>query len=149
MSLNFNQYAREGNSFLKDYAKKLNMLDDTDKAGRILSSILHGLREVITIEESLQLISQFPMFLKAVYVNRWTTRKKKKVKSMVDFIDLIRQMDGVTSLHDFGSDEIAENYINSTFMILRKYISLGELEDIRTVLPKDLKSMVYQNLMFQ
>ncbi|MFZ2285201.1 MAG: DUF2267 domain-containing protein [Lutibacter sp.] len=148
MSLNFNQYAREGNAFLKDYAKKLNMSDDTDRAGRILSSILHGLREIITVEESLQLISQFPMFLKAVYVNRWTTRKKHKVKNMTDFIDLIRELDGVTALHDFGSEEIAENYINSTFMILRKYISLGELEDIRTVLPRDIKSIVYQNLMF-
>lgn len=148
MSLNFNQYAREGNAFLKDYAKKLNMPDDTDRAGRILSSILHGLREVISIEESLQLISQFPMFLKAVYVNRWTTRRKHKVKNMTDFIDLIRELDGVTALRDFGSEEIAENYINSTFMILRKYISLGELEDIRTVLPKDIKSIVYHDLMF-
>lgn len=148
MALNFNEFAKEGNAFLKDYAKKINMAEDTDKAGRILSSILHGLREVITVEESLQLISQFPMFLKAVYVNRWTTRKKKKVKNMVEFIDLIRELNGVTSIHDLESDEVAENYINSTFMILRKYISLGELEDIRTVLPKELKSMVYQNSMF-
>jgi uncharacterized protein (DUF2267 family) len=88
------------------------------------------------------------MFLKAVYVNRWTTRKKHKVKNMTDFIDLIRELDGVTALHDFGSEEITENYINSTFMILRKYVSLGELEDLRTVLPKDIKSIVYQNLMF-
>ncbi|MFO7674422.1 MAG: DUF2267 domain-containing protein [Lutibacter sp.] len=148
MALNFNQFAKEGNAFLKEFAKKINMPNDTDKAGRILSSILHGLREVITVEESLQLISQFPMFLKAVYVNKWTTRRKKKVKSMTDFIDLIRELNGVTALNDFESEEVAENYINSTFMLLRKYVSLGELEDIRTVLPKELKSIVYQNVMF-
>ena len=149
MALNFNQFAKEGNAFLKEFAKKINMPNDTDKAGRILSSILHGLREVITTEESLQLISQFPMFLKAVYVNKWTTRKKVRVKSMTDFIDLIRELDGVTSLNDFESEEVAENYIHATFMMLRKYVSLGELEDLRTVLPKDLKSIVYQNVMFQ
>lgn len=148
MALNFNQFAKEGNAFLKEFAKKINMPNDTDKAGRILSSILHGLREVITTEESLQLISQFPMFLKAVYVNKWTTRKKVRVKTMTDFIDLIRELDGVTSLNDFESEEVAENYINTTFIMLRKYVSLGELEDIRTVLPKDLKSIVYQNVMF-
>lgn len=148
MALNFNQYAKEGNAFLKEYAKKINMPNDTEKAGRILSSILHGLRDIITIEESLQLISQFPMFLKAVYVNKWTTRKKARVKTMTEFIDLIRELDGVTSLNDFESEDVAENYINSTFMMLRKYVSLGELEDIRTVLPKELKSMVYQNVMF-
>ena len=137
MALNFNKFAVEANTFLKAYTKKLN-LKDTEKAGRILSSI----------EESLNLIAQFPMFLKAVYVNGWTTHKKEKIKSMSEFIDLVRKYDGVTSVYDFESDDVAENYIFTTFIQLRKYISLGELEDIRTELPKELKSMVYHNVMF-
>lgn len=148
MALNFNQFASEANAFLKEYTEGLSLGDDREKAGRILSSILHGLREVISTEESLQLIAQFPMFLKAVYVNGWSSHKKQKVKSMTDFIDLVREFDGVTSINDFRSDEVAENYINTTFILLRKYISLGELEDIRTELPKDLKSMVYHRIMF-
>jgi uncharacterized protein (DUF2267 family) len=100
------------------------------------------------MEESLQLISQFPMFLKAVYVNGWTSRKKEKIKTMTEFIDLMRKYNGVTSIHDLGSDELAENYIDTTFIILRKYISLGELEDLRTELPKNLKSMIYKDSMF-
>lgn len=47
----------------------MNLTDDSEKASRILVAILHGLREIITLEESLQFILQFPMFLKAVYVN--------------------------------------------------------------------------------
>ena len=148
MALNFNQFAIEANGFLKDYTKELCLDGDTEKAGRILSSILHGLREVISIEESLQLIAQFPMFLKAVYVNGWSSHKKEKVKNMTEFIDLIREFDGATSVHDFKSNEVAESYIHSTFIMLRRYISLGELEDIRTELPKDLKHMVYDNIMF-
>ena len=148
MSLNFNQFALEANSFMKLYAKELNLKDDKEKAGRILSSILHGLRELISTEESLQLMAQLPMFLKAVYVNGWSGHKKIRVKNMVDFLDLIRKFNGVTSLHDFENDEVAENYVNTTFIVLRKYISLGELEDLRTELPKDLKAMIYQNIMF-
>lgn len=148
MSLNFNQFASEANQFLKEYEEKLHLDGNTDKAGRILSSILHGLREIISIEESLQLIAQFPMFLKAVYVNGWTGKKKQRVKNMTDFIDLVRTFDGNTSIYDFESDDIAENYIHVTFIMLRKYVSLGELEDIRTELPKDLKHMVYDNIMF-
>lgn len=148
MALNFTKFAAEANSFLKKYTKEMNLVNNTDKAGRILSAILHALRDVITTEESLQLISQFPMFLKAVYVNGWTIQKKRKIKTMPEFIDLVRKYDGVTSIHDFESDEIAENYIDTTFIILRKYISLGELEDLRTILPKNLKSMIYQNIMF-
>jgi len=148
MALNFNQFASEANVFLNEYAKKMNLNDDTEKAGRVLSSILHGLREVISIEESIQLIAQLPMFLKAVYVNGWSLRKKRKIKNTEEFIDLIREFDGGTSLYDFANDDIAENYIVITFIMLRKYISLGELEDIRSGLPKDIKSLIYDNLMF-
>lgn len=150
MALNFNQYAAEGNAFLKNYTKEMNLGDDTKKAGRILSAILHALRDIIPTTESLQLISQFPMFLKAVYVNGWTLKKDRpKIKQMADFIDLVRKYDGPSAINDFEyNDDVAEQYIDTTFILLRKYISLGEMEDIRDGLPKDLKSMIYSNIMF-
>ena len=150
MALNFNQYAAEGNRFMKEYTKQMGFGKDTDKAGRILSSILHALREIIPVEESLQFIAQLPMFIKAVYVNGWSIKKKKqKIKHMADFIDLVRKYDGPAAINDFEySDEVAEKYIDVTFIYLRKYVSLGEMEDIRDSLPKDLKSMIYSNLMF-
>lgn len=150
MALNFNQYASEGNAFLKNYSKEMNLGENTEKGGRILSSILHALRDIIPIEESLQLIAQFPMFLKAVYVNGWTIKKERpKIKKMADFIDLVRKHDGVSAINDFEqNDEVAEQYIDTTFILLRKYISLGEMEDIRDGLPKDLKTMIYSNIMF-
>jgi uncharacterized protein (DUF2267 family) len=143
MSLNFNQFAVEANAFMTAYAEKLN-ITDKDKAGRILSSVLHGLREVISTQESLQLIAQFPMFLKAVYVNGWSGRKKQRIKTMVEFIDLINRFDGVTSVHDFESDEVTTKYIKITFLALRKYVSTGELKDVRTELPKELKSLIFE-----
>ncbi len=150
MALNFNQYATEGNTFLKNYTKEMNLGDNKDKAGRILTSILHALRDIIPTEESLQLIAQFPMFLKAVYVNGWTIKKNRpKIKQMADFVDLVRKHDGPSAINDFEySDEVAEQYIDTTFILLRQYISLGEMEDIRDGLPKDLKSMIYSNIMF-
>lgn len=150
MALNFNQYATEGNTFLKDYAKQMDMPNDRDKAGRIFTAIMHALRDIIPPEESLQFIAQLPMFLKAVYVNGWNIKKKKpKVKQMAEFLDLVRAHDWPTEINDFEySDELAERYVDTTFIYLRKYISLGEMEDIRNSLPKGLKSMIYSNLMF-
>lgn len=150
MALNFNQYATEGNTFLKDYAKEMNMPNDRDKAGRIFTAIMHALRDIIPTEESLQLMAQLPMFLKGVYVNGWNIKEKKpKIKQMAEFLDLVRAHDWPAEINDFEySDEVAENYVDTTFIYLRKYISLGEMEDIRDVLPKNLKSMIYSNLMF-
>jgi len=148
MALNFNKFAEEGNVFLHEYAKKLHINEDRDKAARILSAVLHSLREVISTEESLQLIAQFPMFLKAVYVNGWSSRKKDKIKNMVDFIDLAHKFNGKTSVNDFESDEITEDYIRKTFIMLRQFVSKGELEDIRSELPKGLKNLILQGVMF-
>jgi len=143
MAINFNQYAAEANGFLKEYAEQIDLTEDPEKAARILSAVLQGLREIISVEESLQLISQFPMFLKAVYVNGWTTNKTKtKVKHMPQFVDLVRSFDGGTSNYDFVSDELAEHYINTTFFALRKYVSAGELQDIKDNLSKQLKNMI-------
>jgi uncharacterized protein (DUF2267 family) len=150
MALNFNQYATEGNTFLKGYAKHLGLGKDTEKAGRIVTSILHGLREIIPVEESLQFIAQLPMFLKAAYVNGWTIKKKKpKIKHMEEFVELVKEFDGAAAINDYGyENDLAEKYIDLTFMYLRKYVSLGEMEDIRDGLPKNLKSMIYSNIMF-
>ncbi|TDS16816.1 uncharacterized protein (DUF2267 family) [Maribacter caenipelagi] len=150
MALNFNKYAAEGNTFIKDYAKEMNMANDTDKAGRIFTAIMHALRDIIPMEESLQFISQLPMFVKAVYVNGWAVKKNKpKIKKMEDFLDLVRSHDYPAATNDFEyNNEVAERYVDTTFIYLRKYISLGEMEDLRDNLPKDLKSMIYLNMMF-
>ena len=147
MSLNFNKYATEGNTFLKEYAKELEISEDPEKAGRVLSAILHGLRSIISIEESLQFMAQLPMFLKAVYVNGWNIKmKKNRVKDMEGLIELIKSFSGKTASYDFESDDIAEDYIYATFFILRKYVSSGEMEDIRDELPKKLKGLIFDHL---
>jgi uncharacterized protein (DUF2267 family) len=150
MALNFNQYATQGNTFLKEYTKEMNLGDNTDKAGRIFTAVMHALRDIITPEESIQLIAQLPMFLKAVYVNGWNMKQRRpKVKTMQNFLMLVRDHDWPAAPNDFEyNDELTERYVNSTFIFLRKYVSLGEMEDIRDSLPKELKSMIYSNQMF-
>ncbi len=150
MALDFNNYAAAGNAFLKEYARNLGLGDDTEKAGRIFVSIMHALREIISIEESLDLLAQLPMFLKAAYVNQWNPKKTRpEIKHMDEFIELVKEMDGKTAINDYGEEnDLAETYIDTTFILLRKYVSLGEMEDIRDGLPKDLKNMIYSNLMF-
>ncbi|WP_163516966.1 DUF2267 domain-containing protein [Gelidibacter japonicus] len=144
MALNFNQYAAEGNTFMKAYAKELGLTKDLDKAGRILITILHGIRSMISTEESLQLIAQLPMFLKAIYVNGWAIKaKKEKIKSMEDFIDHLRTISKKTSLVDFDSNEIAEKDVYSTFYMLRNYVSSGQMDDVIGQMPKQLKRLFY------
>jgi uncharacterized protein (DUF2267 family) len=146
MVLNFQKDAMKGELFIKELAAQLNHEKDLQKVVRILKSTLHGFRNHLSVNESLQLIAQFPMFLKAIYVDSWTVNlKKNKIKKLSDFIDEIRAID-VAAEKDFPSYEEAENTIITVFIVLRKYISLGELEDIKANLPKEMKSLLSHNV---
>lgn len=148
MALNFQRFAEEGDHFIKVLAKELGYPEDTARAGRVLKSSLHGLRHLISVNESLQLISQFPMFLKAVYVDQWkVSENRKRIKHMEDFVAHLRDLDGTSGEHDFPDQEEAEKSIQVVFMALRNYVSLGELEDIETGLPKELKTMLRNSVL--
>lgn len=148
MSLNFIKIAEKGTEFIKDLSKELGYPEDTKRAGRVLKSILHALRNQLTVEESVQLLAQLPLFLKGVYVENWTMHKAgKNPKNFEEFYHEIRKIDKQANLHDFKTDDDIDNAISVVFMSLRKYVSLGELEDIKAILPKDLKLMLNSVLM--
>ena len=66
---------------------------------------------------------------------------------MDEFFHEIRKIDKQTASYDFKTDDEIDIAIAVVFMSLRKYVSLGELEDIKAVLPKDLKVIVNNVLM--
>jgi uncharacterized protein (DUF2267 family) len=147
MALDFNKFANEGTQFVKELAKELGYPEDTARAGRVLRSILHALRNQLTTEESVQLLAQFPMFLKAVYVQNWKLhRTDKKAKRLEQFFQEIRALDKQAAQYDFKTDEDIDKALAVVFMALRKHISLGELEDMKAVLPKDLK-IIFNNVL--
>lgn len=142
MSLNFEKYAQTGTHFMKELSAELGYEEEPQKSARILKSVLHTLRDHLTLEESLQLLSQLPMFLKGIYVDGWTNHKKKKVKDLDEFIYEVWEKDGMTADIDFGDGQetLADAII--VFLLLRKYVSEGEMNDIVTILPKELKPLV-------
>jgi uncharacterized protein (DUF2267 family) len=143
MPLNFNEIAVKGNEYLHDFAQELGYSKDIPRSGRVLKAVLHALRDQLTIEESVQMMAQFPMFLKAIYVENWSLRKtSKKPRNTKQFFDEIRKNDSQTARYDFRTDDDIDKAIATVFMSLRRYVSLGELEDIKAVLPKNLKYMV-------
>lgn len=149
MALNFDKFASEGNAFLKKLAVELKVNDDTEKAGRILKAILHTLRNHLSVEESVQLLAQFPMFLKAVYVDSWSLKKHERVKHLEDFIREIKREDGRSANGDFENDEDVKHAIAAIFISLRQYISDGEMHDIAAQLPADLKDLVLQQVIVE
>ncbi|HXH19123.1 MAG TPA: DUF2267 domain-containing protein [Chitinophagales bacterium] len=147
MTLDFNKFAAEGNEFLNTLAHELGYPQDRNRAARVLRAVLHTLRDILTPEENVQLLAQLPMFLKGVYVEEWKLKKEKNVRTMEQFIQRVKKYDRFGAGHDFETNEDVESAAKTLFIVLHRYISLGELEDIKAVLPKELKSLVNPVLM--
>jgi len=148
MSLDFEKFAKKGNEFLNEIARELGHAHDKAKAGRKLRAILHSMRDQITIEESIQLIAQLPMFLKALYVDNWSLNKNKKINHINDYIKEVKKYEGNTADLDFINDDEILIATEVIFFVLQKYISEGEMEHIKAVLPKDLKKLLRNEIAY-
>jgi uncharacterized protein (DUF2267 family) len=141
MSFNFEKYAAKGNEFVNFIATELKV--PKEKAGRIIRAVLHALRNRISHEESFQLLAQFPMALKGVYVEGWKfTKDYDRITHVNDFLNEIRKEDGELASFDFGNDEKATQAASTVFEGLSYFVSEGEMEDIIATLPKELKIFI-------
>lgn len=142
MPLDFDRHAHVGKEFLNEIDLELNADTDHERAGRVLSSVLHTLRDYLTLEENFQLMAQLPMALKAVYVNGWSPSKKnKKIKTKEGFIEEVLRNQKNTVWKDFASFKEAEESVKGVFGVLKRYVSEGEINDIIAVLPGSVKEL--------
>jgi uncharacterized protein (DUF2267 family) len=141
MTLNFEKYAAKGNEFVNKLAVHLGDAENRDRAGRVLRSVLRALRNRLTIEESLQLVSQLPMAIKAVYVEGWKPYLEfVRIKTIEDFGNEVMKEDGLSAWRDFASMEEVMNAIEAVMKTLADYVTAGELHDVIDLLPKEMKS---------
>lgn len=142
MALNFEEYSQKGNEFVNKVAAELGNPEDKEHAGRVIKSVLHSLREVITPEESMHLISQLPMYLKAVYVDGWKlSESANRVKFLDEFLEKVRNNAPRTAGRDFGNDESTRDNIQAVFRVIKQQVNKGEVEDIKVQLPESLAEL--------
>ena len=146
MTLNFDKYAQSGHTFVKKVATELGDENDISTAGRILRSTLHVLRDQASPEESIHLISQLPMLIKAIYVDGWKVfgKKKAKVHHLDDFIEEIHKQNRAAGHDDFRSQEGCYLAVHAVFRVIKEYVSEGELDDLRRTLPEELRPLLDQ-----
>ena len=139
--MKYEHYAQEAHRFVKEVAVELGDVTNIDQADRIMVSVLHALRDILTPEESLHLISQLPMMLKAVYVNGWRLHTKNRIRSTDEFIECLMLKNPRTAPQDFGNDEKALERTKAVFKVLRNHVAIGEVKDIVSQLPAELTEL--------
>jgi uncharacterized protein (DUF2267 family) len=138
MTLDFEKYAKKGNEFLHHLEDNLNS-EDRAYAGRILRSTFRVLRNHLTFEESLQLLSQLPMALKAVYVDGWSAASRKKIKTAEEFIAEIVREEGNNAWRDFSNEDEIIAAVRAVIDSLKIYVSRSEIDQALGTLPEKVK----------
>lgn len=143
MALNFNKYIQDGEQFVREVAAATKDPSDIAKAGRILRAVLHAFRNRLTPSESLQLVAQLPMLIKAIYVDGWRMSNDiKYLRHWGDFIEAVREEGGPATRNDFVTDREVEHAIHAVFKVIKARVSEGEISDIVATLPEELRPLL-------
>jgi uncharacterized protein (DUF2267 family) len=110
--------------------------DDRLKTIRLLRATLHALRDWLPLNEATQLGAQLPTLIRGLYYESWRPQHKSEHP---------RNRDGF--LTRIGSDmapdvvfEI-EDAVSIVFALLARHVSAGEIKDIRSNMPSDMKEL--------
>ena len=109
-----------------------------DRAGAYLAlrATLHALRDRLTVEEVAQLAAQLPMLVRGFYYEGWDpTGKPLRIRRKEEFLERIVQ--------EFRRDDPIdpESVACAVFTVLARRISEGEIEDVKHILPAQIRSL--------
>jgi uncharacterized protein (DUF2267 family) len=139
---NIGKYLEEASRFFKSVARALDTPSDIEHAHRVTSAVLHSIRERISVDESMHLISNLPMILRGIYVDGWKlSRTSFKSDSLEDFLQLVREHASALPGRDCGNNKVTENHVRAVLHVMKRYVPEGEYKDIRCQLPKAVANL--------
>ena len=131
----FDATLQKTHSWFKDLMDELGW-EDRQAAYVALRGVLHILRDRLTVEEAAQLGAQLPMLIRGFYYEGWTPKDKPVKLGRDEFIEAAKN-----TIPDTVPDSDKEVIVRAVFATLSKKISDGEIEDIKDLMPKDLKDL--------
>ena len=144
--MNFEKWVASANAFINEVATELGMADDPDHARRVVRSVLHALRARLPPTDSMHLISQLPMLLKAVYVDGWklASSMDRTIHTEDDFLFQMAQDDGRAGPKDFPDREDAHKAAVAVLRVIARHVASGEMDDIERAMPKPIRRLIVE-----
>jgi len=137
----FEQYESDATKFVSEVTRELDNQGNHQASVRIMTSVLHVIRDILTLEGSLHLISQLPLLIKGIYVSGWHLGVKEKIKDKDQLIERLLLQNPRSGPGDFGTDEKALNNVMAIIRVLQKHVSPGEIDDMKAQFPLELKEL--------
>jgi uncharacterized protein (DUF2267 family) len=99
-----------------------------------LRAVLHALRDRLPVNEAAQLGAQLPLLVRGVFYTGWDPSAVPMKMNRDEFMQRVR--DSIP----FDIEVDTEQLVRTVLQALRHYITDGEWDDIKSVMPKELTS---------
>jgi uncharacterized protein (DUF2267 family) len=130
----FDSTIQKTNIWLKDLMELLG--GDRHKAYQALRAVLHALRDRLTVEEAAEFGAQLPMLIRGIYYEGWNpTGKPAKERHREQFLARIQQQ------FKGDAETNPEIVAQAVFSLLQKHITQGEIEDVKHILPLEIRDL--------
>lgn len=140
-SINFEEYASEGNRFIKEVAYELGI--DRNRAARITRAILHAVRDRLPPDDAVQFAQGLPMALKGIFFDQYDiSRTPVVIRGRNKFIDFICTKDRLTAAHDFPDREYVAEALRAVFFVLENNMDYGQVQQIKHLLNKEIVNII-------
>lgn len=127
------------NEWLRDVMDRLGT-DDRHRAYLALRVVLHELRDRLPTQEAIDLGAQLPMLVRGFYYEGWRPGRARKSRRAADLFERISEA--------FKDDPEVdpEMVARAVFETLARRVSEGEISDVISALPTELKRLWYTPL---
>lgn len=140
-SMNFEEYASEGNRIIHEVAYELGT--DRNQAARITRAVLHAIRDRIPADDAIEFAQGLPMALKGVFIDGYDiSRTPIRIRSREKFIDFIYSKGGPSSPIDFPERESVEEALHAVFVVLERNMDYGQVQQIKNLMNIDLVNLI-------
>jgi uncharacterized protein (DUF2267 family) len=131
----FDETLHATNTWLHEITSRMGW-DDREKGYRLLRLSLHAIRDRLPVVEAAHLSAQLPLLLRGVFFESWRpSQVPVQVHEVEEFLAPLRK--GFASERDFDAEAAFREVVD----VMRMHVSAGELEDVRRVMPDELKRL--------
>ena len=108
---------------------------DRHKSFRMLRATLHALRDLLQVNEAVQLGAQLPTLIRGVYYEGWKPVQTQKAGHSKTFFDRVQ----IEMYPDLVED--MDTKLANVFTLLSRHVSAGEISDVKNCMPPDLRKL--------
>lgn len=128
----FDKTLQTTNIWLKEIMMELG--PDRQHAWKVLSVVLHKLRDRLPVEVAAHLGAQLPLLIRGVYYDQFQPARQPVTCHLDEFLDEVDEW-----LADARPTD-PRDAVMAVFRVLSRHIPIGEIEKVQDTLPRDIRA---------